>query len=261
MFDVKKERAYRERAYCAILSRPRGPRAGRGLLTTLVINAMTPSVADSLMCSRRHVGIAILDKLVIGALRARGIRGPRPTTVRRELDTAESGYEIHNVAGAFVGRTGRGQPWPVVANQRAQKWASSTGEIPYCHITECVREVAVSAVVFRPVSESFSGEFPLLTIIRLSFRYSILSQEAGNVLVTLIGLQVSVGDVWDGALNASGLNVAVGGCVAIQLTAVALPCLSSLVGGLYGDAEEALYFQASLKNVLSVVGLVKDSQP
>ncbi|GBP06980.1 hypothetical protein EVAR_4414_1 [Eumeta japonica] len=63
-----------------------------------------------------------------------------------------------------------------------RKWAISTGETPHPH--KIRREVVASAIAFRSVNESI--HFPLHTC-------SILSQEAHNVLVNPLKLQMSMG--------------------------------------------------------------------
>ncbi|GBP54427.1 hypothetical protein EVAR_35984_1 [Eumeta japonica] len=74
----------------------------------------------------------------------------------------------------------------------------SAQQVKYHALAEYGLEVAASAVVFHPASESSGGPllFPLphsLSINPLSITYSILTRKAGNVLVIPLGLAVFVG--------------------------------------------------------------------
>ncbi|GBP85169.1 hypothetical protein EVAR_61014_1 [Eumeta japonica] len=78
--------------------------------------------------------------------------------------------------------------------------------------------------------------------------------QGGKVEIVNRGLALLVGRflfiVWDGVLNAFVLNVAIDGCVAILLAAVALHWPFFLVEGLYGDAGEATYFRVFLMTLM-----------
>ncbi|GBP85029.1 hypothetical protein EVAR_54182_1 [Eumeta japonica] len=90
--------------------------------------------------------------------------------------------------------------WGIVGISEMRRYGEAIKDYGNCilHYKENGREVAASAVALRPVIQSFSGLLsPLLlpSIRFLTIRYPITSQEAGNALVTPLGLRAFMGGV------------------------------------------------------------------
>ncbi|GBP29327.1 hypothetical protein EVAR_22698_1 [Eumeta japonica] len=68
-----------------------------------------------------------------------------------------------------------------------QQQNESAGPMRNHIVTEYRRELAASAVAFRPVNKGFG------CLLLLSIKFPIPSQKIGNVLVNLLILQVSMG--------------------------------------------------------------------
>ncbi|GBP42836.1 hypothetical protein EVAR_83355_1 [Eumeta japonica] len=68
------------------------------------------------------------------------------------------------------------------------------------------------------------------------------------------------GPMWDQTFHAARVRMTVGGRVAVQLAAVALPWTSFLVRGLYSDTREATHHVQIIEYILGFLGPGKDGE-